>query len=86
MFRIHFAQCWTNILGCLRGVVSVKVRCSWIIKGVVHALIFKALFPGCQHSVGERVSLRGEVQIGKLEEDDKKDEERRTIKKLNRGR
>ena len=24
-------------------------------------MIFKALFPGCQHGVGERVSLRGAV-------------------------
>ena len=29
--------------------------------GVEHALIFKALFPGCQHIVGERMSLRGAV-------------------------
>ena len=48
-------------LGCSRSVVSVKVRYSWIIEGLEHALIFKAFFPGCQHVVGERVSLRGAV-------------------------
>ena len=40
----------------------VKVRCSWIMKSVEHALIFMALFPGCEHGVGERASLlRGAV-------------------------
>ena len=37
------------------------MRCFKIIEGVVHTLIFEALFPGCQHGVGERVSLRGAV-------------------------
>ena len=32
-----------------------------IIGGVEHTLIFKALFLGFQHGVGERVSLRGAV-------------------------
>ena len=41
----------------------VKGGGSWIIKGVEHALIFKALFQGCQHGVAERVSLRGEVWL-----------------------
>ena len=48
MLRIHFAQCWRNFQECSRGVVSVKVKCSWIIKSVEHALIFRALFPGFQ--------------------------------------
>ena len=34
-----------------------------IIGGVEHALIFEALFRGCQHCVGERVSLRGAVYL-----------------------
>ena len=38
------------------------MRCSWIIKGVEHALNTKALFPGCQHGVGERVLLREAVK------------------------
>ena len=32
-----------------------------IIGGVEHALIFEVLFRRCQHSGGERVSLRGAV-------------------------
>ena len=35
-----------------------------IIGGVEHALIFEVLFRGCQHGVGERVSVRGAVLIG----------------------
>ena len=61
MLRINFAPCWRNFQGCSRGVVNVKVSCSWIIKGAEHTLIFKALYPGCQHGVAERVSLRGAV-------------------------
>ena len=38
------------------------MRCFRIIEGVEHAAIFEALFPGCQHGVGKRVSLRGAVK------------------------
>ena len=54
-------EIFEGVLKVLTFFFRVKVGCSWIIKGVEHALIFKALFPGCQHGVGERVSLRGAV-------------------------
>ena len=41
-----------------------QVRCFSIIEGVEHAAIFEALFLGCQHGVGERVSLRRAVGEG----------------------
>ena len=33
------------------------------IRGFEHALIFKDLFLGCQHGIGERVSLREAVSL-----------------------
>ena len=59
MFQIYFAQCWKHFSRmfsrCWHFFQGFKMVCSWIIKSVEHALTFKALFPGCQHGVGERV-------------------------------
>ena len=53
MLRIHFAQCWRNFKGVLEVLYVLKRD----------VLDFKALFQGCQHGVGERVSLRGAVEF-----------------------
>ena len=59
-------EIFEGVLEVLIFFYRVKVGCPWIIKGVEHALIFKALFPGCQNGVDERVSLRGVVLSGAL--------------------
>ena len=54
-------EIFESVLEVLEFFSRVKMRYSWIIQSVENALIFKALFPGCQHGVGQRVSLRGAV-------------------------
>ena len=62
-FGYFFSGCWWSVGWNIQGVKYFSVFFLWNIEGVQHAAIFYRFFWGCQHGVGERVSLRGAVVV-----------------------